>query len=95
VAQNFAFSAYGPGAGTSASVSTVTAGAQLTGTRYAFIASGKCFIRFGVDASTNAATTDVWLATDVPLVFDILPTRNFVSFLSASGTVTVTYASVS
>jgi hypothetical protein len=96
VSQNFAFTSYAPGAGTGSTVSTVTAGVSLTvNARYAFQASGKCFIRFGPDTSTNATTGDLWLPTDQPFVFDTRPGYSFVSFLSASGSVTVSYARIS
>ena len=97
MATNSGFIAYGPGAGTAnASVGTsATAGASLNGFgKYAFIGSGKFFIRFGADSTVAAATTDLWLPADTMGVFDVKPNASFVSFYSASGTITVTFAKV-
>jgi len=98
VSQNFAFISYAPGAGTSnASVGTAaTTGVALTAsTKYAFIGSGKFFIRFGSSTAVAAATTDLWLPADTIGVFDTHAGYEYVSFYSASGTITVTYAAVS
>lgn len=98
MAQNFAFISYAPGVGTSnASVGTsATTGAALTANaKYAFIGSGKFFIRFGSDSTVAAATTDLWLPADTIGVFDTTSTSNYVSFYSASGTITVSYVKVS
>lgn len=97
VSQNFAFIAYAPGAGTSnASVGmSATTGVALTANaKYAFTGSGKFFFRFGA-AAVAAATTDLWLPADTIGVFDTAPGREYVSFLSASGTITVTFVKVS
>jgi len=97
VSQNFAFTSYAPGAGTSnASVGTsATTGVALTAnSKYAFVGSGKFFIRFG-DSAVAAATTDLWLPADTIGTFDTHPGYDYVSFYSASGTITVSYVKVS
>jgi len=97
VSQNFAFTAYAPGAGTSnASVAqSATTGVNVPQGKYAFIGSGKFFIRFGSSTSVAAATTDLWLPADTIGVFDTHPGSDYVSFYGNSGTITVTFARVS
>ena len=98
MSQNFAFVSYGPGAGTSnASVGTsATTGVLVAQGKYAFVGSGKFFIRFGTSTAVAAATSDLWLPADTIGVFDTTTgVSDYVSFYSASGTITVTFARVS
>ncbi len=83
---NYSVDAYGPGPGTAVSVSgTGSTPVELTGKRYAFIATAKTNIVFVAStAGTVAAATDLWMPADTVYVFDVIPSLRFVSFFSAA-----------
>lgn len=85
----------GPGAGTSATVSTATAAVDLgVGRKIWMKASAKVHVVFGQADVGVPATTDLWLTADQDYIFDTDSGKRYFRAIAASGSLTLTWGVV-